>query len=188
MSVGKRTWQSGKKRGQRGENVTLTQLTFFCYDCYDPIYSCFSFPYHVLARTVFNLLDEFLSSLYSWSCDQSPDCCQERCPVYIFFFVFLSLFCPNPHSFVMTETTLFILIFYSLTAYLRIHYSTCQTSFSLSFIPCHVIDHLTTMCQPHGFVVTDRDCSQPVVAFIGFHVCPLLETKHSLCAVHLSYI
>jgi hypothetical protein len=33
--------------------------------------------------------------------------CQECCPVYTFFFVFLSLFCLNPHSFVMTITTLF---------------------------------------------------------------------------------
>jgi hypothetical protein len=49
-----------------------------------------------------------------------------------------------------------------------------------SFIPCHVIDHLTAMCQPHGFVVTDRDCFQPIAAFVGFHVCPLLETKHGL--------
>jgi hypothetical protein len=52
-----------------------------------------------------------------------------------------------------------------------------------SFIPCHEIDHLTAMCQPHGFVVTDRDCFQPIVAFVGFHVCPLSETKHGLCAV-----
>jgi hypothetical protein len=33
--------------------------------------------------------------------------CQECCPVYTFFFVFLSLFCLHPHSFVMTITTLF---------------------------------------------------------------------------------
>jgi hypothetical protein len=52
-----------------------------------------------------------------------------------------------------------------------------------SFIPSHVIDHLTAMCQPHGSVVTDRDCFQPIVAFVGFLVCPLLETKHGLCAV-----
>jgi hypothetical protein len=45
----------------------------------------------------------------------------------------------------------------------------------------HVINHLTPMCQPHGFVVTDHDCSQPIACFFGFHVCPLLETKHGLC-------
>ena len=61
-------------------------------------------------------------------------------------------------------------------------------SFFLSLIPSHAIDHLTTMCQPHGFVVIDCDCSQPIVAFVGFHVCPLLEIKHGLCAVHFSYI
>jgi hypothetical protein len=50
--------------------------------------------------------------------------CQEHCPVYVFFFVFLSFLCINPHSFVMTVTTLFIPIFHSLTACLRVQYST----------------------------------------------------------------
>ena len=27
------------------------------------------------------------------------------------------------------------------------------------------------------------DCSQPIGTFVGFHVCPLLETKHGPCAV-----
>jgi hypothetical protein len=31
-----------------------------------------------------------------------------------------------------------------------------------------VIDHLTAMCQPHGFVVTDHDCFQPIVALVWF--------------------
>jgi hypothetical protein len=48
----------------------------------------------------------------------------------------------------------------------------------------HAVDHLTAMCQPHDFVVTDHDCSQPIVALVGFHICPLLETKHGLCTVH----
>ena len=32
------------------------------------------------------------------------------------------------------------------------------------------------------------DCSQPIGAFVGFHVCSLLETKHGPCAVCLQYI
>jgi hypothetical protein len=50
--------------------------------------------------------------------------CQEHCPVYMFFFVFLFFLCFNLHSFVMTVTTLFIPIFHSLTACLRVQYST----------------------------------------------------------------
>jgi hypothetical protein len=53
-----------------------------------------------------------------------PRRCQEHCPVYVFFFVFLSFLCINPHSFVMTVTTLLIPIFHSLTACLRVQYST----------------------------------------------------------------
>jgi hypothetical protein len=50
--------------------------------------------------------------------------CQEHCPVYMFFFVFLSFPCINPHSFVMTVTALFILIFHSLATCMRVQYST----------------------------------------------------------------
>jgi hypothetical protein len=103
---------------------------------------------------------------------------------YTFFFVFPSLFYSNSHSFVMTIMTLFIPIFHSLTACLSVRYSAQQTSFSLSFIPSHVIDHLTAMRLPHGFVVTDHNCIKPIAAFVGFCVCPLLETKHGLCVVH----
>jgi hypothetical protein len=50
--------------------------------------------------------------------------CQEHCPIYMFFFIFLSFSCLNPHSFITTVMTLFISIFHSLTACLRIQYST----------------------------------------------------------------
>jgi hypothetical protein len=49
--------------------------------------------------------------------------CQERCPVYTFFFAFPSLSRSNPHSFVMTVTILFIPVFPSLTTCLRMQYS-----------------------------------------------------------------
>jgi hypothetical protein len=50
--------------------------------------------------------------------------CQEHCPIYVFFFIFLSFSCLNPHSFVTTVMTLFISIFHPLTACLRVQYST----------------------------------------------------------------
>jgi hypothetical protein len=62
-----------------------------------------------------------------------------------------------------------------------------QVSF-LSVIPSHVIDHLTAMCLPHGFVVIDHNCFQLITTFVGFLVCPLLETKHGPCTVHFLYI
>jgi hypothetical protein len=49
--------------------------------------------------------------------------CQEHCPIYAFLFVFPSLSYSNPHSFVVTITILFILIFNSLTVCLHIQYS-----------------------------------------------------------------
>jgi hypothetical protein len=47
----------------------LSKPTFFCHDRYDPIYSYFPFPYRVLARTVFDSLDEYPPFFYSLSCD-----------------------------------------------------------------------------------------------------------------------
>jgi hypothetical protein len=73
------------------------------------------------------------------------------------------------------------------------HACTCNTqparrvSF-LSLILSHVINHLTAMCLSHGFIVIDCNCLQPITTFVGFHVCPLLETKHGLCAVCFSFI
>jgi hypothetical protein len=38
---------------------------------------------------------------------------------------------------------------------------------SFQLFPSHVVDYLTAMCSPHGFIVTDRDCPQPIVTFVG---------------------
>jgi hypothetical protein len=90
----------------------------------------------------------------------------------------------NPHSFITTSYNLIYSYFPSLVVCLHMQYSTRWTSLFPSFIPCQMINHLTAMCQPHGFMVTDYDCLQPIASFVGFRICPLLETKHGLCQEH----
>ena len=114
--------------------------------------------------------------------------CQEHYPIYMVFFVFPLFSCSKPHSFIMTSYNPIYSYFPSLTVCLHVQYSAPRWVSSFSFIPCHVIDHLAAMCQPHGFIVTDHDCSQPITSFVGFHVCLLLETKHGLCTGHFLYI
>jgi hypothetical protein len=73
------------------------------------------------------------------------------------------------------------------------HYPVYTFSFVFPFLLCsnphsfimasyNPINHLTPICQPHDFIVSYHDCSQPIVSFVGFHVCFLLETKYGLCA------
>ena len=82
-------------------------------------------------------------------------------------------------------TSLFILIFRpSPCACTRDIQPARRISFFSSFSD-HVIDHLIAMCLPHGLVVTDPIAPSQSVLLFGFHVCPLLETKHGLCAVRL---
>jgi hypothetical protein len=106
----------------------------------------------------------------------------------VFFFIF-PLFFSLTCTFLLQPSQSYLFLFFIPL----LHACTCNTqpaeqvSF-FSFIPGHVINHLTTMCFPHGFVVTDRGCFQPIVTFVGFHVCPLLETKHGPCAVCFLYI
>jgi hypothetical protein len=71
------------------------------------------------------VFDETLEVAVGYAGSIGTALCQEHCPVYAFFFVFPFFPCLNPHSFDMTATTLFIPIFHSLTACLRVQYLTC---------------------------------------------------------------
>ena len=73
-------------------------------------------------------------------------------------------------------TSLFILIFHPLLHTCTRNIQPARHVSFFSLFPDHVIDHLITMCLPHGFVVTDPIAPSQSVPFVGFHVCPLLET------------
>ena len=81
-------------------------------------------------------------------------------------------------------TSLFILIFCPLPrACTRdIQPTRCVSFFSL--FPDHVIDHLITMCLPHGFIVTDPIApSQSVLLLVSmFVLCWKPNMVHALCA------
>ena len=109
--------------------------------------------------------------------------------LFMHFSLFFLLFHSLTHiPLLQSDTSLFILIFHPLPRACTHNIQPARRVSSFPLFPDHVINHLIAMCLPHGFVVTDPIAPQPIGAFVGFHVCPLLETKHGPCAVRLQYI
>ena len=109
---------------------------------------------------------------------------RNECPVYAFFFVFPLFRSLNHIPLSRPVTSLFILIFHPL-----LHACTCdiQPARRVSFFSLfsnHVIDHLITMCLPHGFVVTDPIApSQSVLLLVSmFVLCWKPNMACALCA------
>ena len=83
----------------------------------------------------------------------STACCidlgavRNNCPVYAFFFIFPLVSLSNPHSFIMTSYVPYCVL-------VRAVFSLLDEFLSFLLFPDHMINHLITMCLPHGFVVT----------------------------------